>query len=164
MLQFPQEVLGDIIDEAASRHKGSPSGTASTLWSVTLVFHEEQPEWQRPDPITRKGRLGYEGEDVERVAVVGMGLGDEAVNGRVSGGGEQHPIGKISPLSWPGSYLFRFPSGDPNNIVTSTTIILQIATLARLCLTWVAMPQPGSVPRCPPTQRNPRDKPLDGTP
>ena len=59
---------------------------------MALVLHEEQPDGAHPDPATRKSRLRDQGEDVERVAVIGVGVGDEAVVGGIDHRGEEEAV------------------------------------------------------------------------
>ena len=57
-----------------------------------LVAHGEHAEDARPHHAAREGRVGHQHQRVERVAVVGQGVGDEAVVRRVGGGGEEAAV------------------------------------------------------------------------
>ncbi len=56
-------------------------------------------------------RILEQHEGVERIAVLAEGVGDEAVVGRIDGGGEQAPVEEHPPVSWSISYLLRLPRG-----------------------------------------------------
>ena len=57
-----------------------------------LVAHGEHAEDAHPHHAARERRVGDQDERVERVAVAGQGVGDEAVVRRIGGGGEEAAV------------------------------------------------------------------------
>src|SRR4051794_19883358 len=57
-----------------------------------LVGHPEHADGAAGDQAPRKGRLLEQHQGIERVAVLPEGVLDVAVVGRISGGGEEHPV------------------------------------------------------------------------
>ena len=57
-----------------------------------VVGHPHHADRSHVDPAAREGGILGEHEDVEGITVLGEGLGDEPVLGRVGRGGEQAPV------------------------------------------------------------------------
>ena len=77
----------------ASSHCGSCSRTRDQLGvDPLLVAHGEHAQDAHPHHAAREGRVGDEHQHVERVAVAGQGVGDEAVVRRIGGGREEAAV------------------------------------------------------------------------
>ena len=80
------EVVRAVVQRVVERHADELGVGA------LLVLHPEHAERTGPHPAAREGRVLQQHQGVERVAVLGEGVGDEPVVGRVEGGREQAAV------------------------------------------------------------------------
>ena len=87
------QVLGHIADVVHAVPLGVVLEDADQLGvHPLLVPHGEHAEDARPHDAAGEGGVGDQHQRIERVAVAGQGLGDEAVVRRVGGGGEEAAV------------------------------------------------------------------------
>ena len=77
-----------------------------------LVAHGEHAEDARPHDAAGERGIGHQDQRVERVAVTGQGVGDEAVVRRVGGGGEEAAVQPDDVLLVVVLVLVAAPRGD----------------------------------------------------
>src|SRR5215204_1765841 len=93
VLDLPQQVGRDLVDLVDVVPVGVGQGDDQQLLVRALVVgHVEHADDAGLDLAAGEGRLAQQDHGVERVAVLGQGVGDEAVVGRVVDGAEQHPV------------------------------------------------------------------------
>ena len=87
------QVFGHVVDVVGAVPLRVVLEDADQLGVHTLlVAHGEHAEDPRPDHAAGEGRIGDQDQRVERVAVAGQGVRDEAVVRRVGGGGEEAAV------------------------------------------------------------------------
>ncbi len=113
MRDLVAQVLGDVVDVVGVVPLGVVLEHADQLGvDPLLVAHGEHAEDAHPHHAAREGRVGDQHQRVERVAVAGQGLGDEAVVRRIGGGGEEAAVQPDHVLLVVVLVLVAAPGGD----------------------------------------------------
>ena len=107
------QVLGHVVDVVGAVPLGVVLEDADQLGvHALLVAHGEHAEDAHPHHAAGEGGIGHQHQRVERVAVAGQGVGDEAVVRRIGGGGEEAAVQPDHVLLVVVLVLVAAPGGD----------------------------------------------------